>query len=194
MVIRHSDRARYEPTVVAWYTLVLLASRRVLLGAHSRAPSQEVLQHQKRGWWCLRGLSAQGSTTGCPASMPNLARPWRLCPGMTQGWQPEAPHWLASPAVLGIQGLVKAKVGGGAACRMRRFSNGGKAGHTFRGSLYTRHQVRTFPHRLVHYVHCFYHYTRCYKRAQGSKSNTEDGAHLVNRMGVLVCSSVYCTC
>ena len=49
MVIQCSDRAQYELTVVAWYTLVLLAGRRVLLGAHLRAPSQEVLRRQTMG-------------------------------------------------------------------------------------------------------------------------------------------------
>ena len=43
MVIQHSDRARNELTVVAWYTLVPLAGGRVLLGACLQAPSQEVL-------------------------------------------------------------------------------------------------------------------------------------------------------
>ena len=33
MVIWYSDRAWYELTMVVWYALVLLASRRVLLGA-----------------------------------------------------------------------------------------------------------------------------------------------------------------
>ena len=90
-VIQYSNRAQYEPTVGAWYALVPLAGRSVLLGACSWVPSQEVLLCQKVGWQHLRDLSAQGSTTGCPASMPNLARPWRLCPGMTQGlatWGP----------------------------------------------------------------------------------------------------------
>ena len=49
MVIRYSDRARYEPTIVAWYTLIPLASRRVLLGAYSQAPSREVLRRRKGG-------------------------------------------------------------------------------------------------------------------------------------------------
>ena len=48
-VIQHSDRAWYEPTVGAWYMLVLLAGRRVLLGAYLQAPSQEVLQCWKVG-------------------------------------------------------------------------------------------------------------------------------------------------
>ena len=48
-VIRHSDRARYEPTVVAWYALVPLAGGRILLGAHSRVPSREVLRCWKGG-------------------------------------------------------------------------------------------------------------------------------------------------
>ena len=48
-VIRYSDRARYEPTMVAWYALVPLAGRRVLLGAYLRAPSREVLRHRKGG-------------------------------------------------------------------------------------------------------------------------------------------------
>ena len=43
MVIWRSDRAWYEPTVVMWYTLVLLTSRRVLLGARKRVLSQGVL-------------------------------------------------------------------------------------------------------------------------------------------------------
>ena len=34
-VIWHSNRAWYEPTVVAWYALVPLASGRILLGARS---------------------------------------------------------------------------------------------------------------------------------------------------------------
>ena len=91
MVIWHSNRAWYEPTVVVWYALILLAGRRVLLGACLWAPSWEVLRHWKRGWQHLRGLSVQGSTTGCPASAPNLARLQRLCPGTTQGlatWGP----------------------------------------------------------------------------------------------------------
>ena len=49
MVIWYSDRAWYEPTLVVWYALVPLAGRRVLLGACSRAPSQEVLRRQKGG-------------------------------------------------------------------------------------------------------------------------------------------------
>ena len=46
--------------------------------------------------------------------------------------------------------LAVTRVGRDAARRARCLTNGGKAGHTFGGSLYTRRRVRIIPRRLLH--------------------------------------------
>ena len=81
-----SNSVWWDPTVRAGYMLIPITVRRGSPRGSVSTPADGVLLVGKWGDNDLGTCQHGDQCSGCPASMPNLARPWRLCPGMIQGW------------------------------------------------------------------------------------------------------------
>ena len=109
-ILSTSYRGGSIPIVVALCTLVLIAIRcspRGLVGM----PVDKVLLGQDRGDDNLGACQHRDQHSGCPASVPNLARPRRLCPGATQGLAAWGP--MLTRRHYGAKGLVVSCYEGG---------------------------------------------------------------------------------
>ena len=77
--------------VVALCALIPIAIGRCSPRGSVGTPADKVLLGRNRGDDDLSACQHGDQRSGCPASMPNLARPRGLCPGATQGlaaWGP----------------------------------------------------------------------------------------------------------
>ena len=86
-----SYRGWLIPIVVALCTLIPIAVGRCSPRGSVGTLADKVLLGRDRGDDDLGACQHRDQCSGCPASMPNLARLQRLCPGTTQGlaaWGP----------------------------------------------------------------------------------------------------------
>ena len=86
MIPGASNRGQWNPTVAVGYVLTLIAVRGVSPRGLVGMLAYRVLLGRKWSDDNLGTHQHRDQHSGCPTSMPNLARPWRLCPGMTWGW------------------------------------------------------------------------------------------------------------
>ena len=99
------------PIVVALCALVLIAVGRCSPRGSVGMPADKVLLGRNRGDDDLGACQHGDQRSGCPASVPNLARPQRLCPGATQGLAAWGP--MPTRRHYGAKGLVVSCYEGG---------------------------------------------------------------------------------
>ena len=90
-ILSTSYRGWSIPIMVALCALVLIAVRRYSPRGLVGMPADKVLLGRNMGDNGLGTCQHRDQHSGCPASVPNLAWPQRLCPGTTQGlaaWGP----------------------------------------------------------------------------------------------------------
>ena len=92
-------------------TLVLIAIGRCSPRGSVGTPADKVLLGRDRGDDNLGAHQHRDQCSGCPASTPNLARLWRLCPGTTQGLAAWGP--MLTRRHYGAKGSVASSYKGG---------------------------------------------------------------------------------
>ena len=110
-ILGTSYRGQLIPMVGAQWALIPITVGRGSPRGSVSTLADRVLLGRKMGDDSLGTRQHGDQCSGYPASMPNLARLQRLCPGMTQGLAAWAPCRLGGATVLRGQRLATMRVG-----------------------------------------------------------------------------------